>query len=187
MNRKKYILIAVALLALLAVGISLARRPAKAPATGIPAGKQAPAARVEDSIFVIDGEPVTLADGYAIVMDAPDSAAATVTRLFGEPVAADLDADGDMDAAVLISVDSPGSGTFYYAAAAIKEDWGFRGTEAFLLGDRVAPQTLEVRDAVIIANYADRNPGEPMTARPSLGVSKYLRIEGGELKETVKP
>ncbi|HJV33295.1 MAG TPA: hypothetical protein VJ694_04680 [Patescibacteria group bacterium] len=180
----KRLLIAAAVLVTLGAGCAKKPQP---PAAGAPAGKQAPAARVEDAIFIVDGTPVTMNDGYSIVMDAPDSQAATVTRVFGLPVVADLDGDGDLDAAVELTKDTPGTGTFYYVAAAIKEDWGFRGTETYPLGDRIAPQTLEIHDAVIVANYADRKPGEPMTTQPSVGVSKYFRVVDGQLQETPKP
>ena len=179
MNRRTYP-IAIALLVLLGAGC-------KADAPGVPSGKRPPATRAEDAIYIVEGAPVTLQDGIAVVKDAPDSAGATVTRVFGAPVSADLDADGDADAAVMLSRETPGTGTFFYVAAAIKEGWGFRGTEAYPLGDRIAPQTLEVHDALIVANYADRNSGEPMTTQPSVGVSKYFRIVDGQLQETAKP
>jgi hypothetical protein len=39
----------------------------------------------------------------------------------------------------------------------------------------------EIRNEVLIVNYADRAPGEPMTAQPSVGVSKYLILKNGAL------
>ena len=155
--------------------------------TGASTGKRAPATRTEDAIFVVEGEPVALNGGVAEIRLSADAAVTTTTRIFGEPVEADLDADGDMDAVVWLTRDGGGSGTFYYVAASIKEDWGYRGTEAYPIGDRIAPQTLEFRDSLIIANYADRKPGEPMTEQPSVGVSKYFRLEAGELQPTEQP
>jgi len=175
-------LIAAALLVLLGAGCG---QPENGPG---PAGKKrAPAQRVEDAIYVIEGRPVTFDDGTAIVMDAPGSSAATTFNIFGTPVTADLDSDGDADAALTITVDTPGTGTFFYVAAAIKEDWGYRGTEAYPLGDRIAPQTLEVREGLIVANYAERAEGEPMTAPPSVGVSRFYRIVEGQLQEAPQP
>lgn len=181
----------VIIAALLLMGAGCADAPAAHPpaesapeAPSEPTAKRPPAAKPEDSIFIIDGAPVGLMDGQASEAAAPGSESAIVTRIFGVPVAADLDLDGDTDAAVMLSRETPGSGTFYYAAASIKEDWGYRGTEARLLGDRIAPQTLEVRDGLIIANYAERKPGEPMTAQPSVGVSRTYVLFGGELQET---
>ena len=190
MNRTRLFLIAIGLFVVTAFIVSVAipggQRTTAPKSAERQAAQRAAAVKVEDSVFIIDGEPIGMTNGYAIVLDAPDSAA-TVTRIFGVPVLDDLDGDSDLDAAVMLSKSVPGSGTFYYVAASIKETSGYRGTEAFLLGDRVAPQNVEVNDGLITANYADRQPGEPMTTRPSVGVSKYLRVQGGELKEVPKP
>jgi hypothetical protein len=49
-------------------------------------------------------------------------------------------------------------------------------------GDRIAPQTTEYHGfsglpgGYIIVNYADRNPGEAMTTRPSVGKSVWLKL-----------
>ena len=64
---------------------------------------------------------------------------------------------------------------------ALNANGGFRGTNAVLLGDRIAPQTIEIRDGVVIANYADRRPEESMAVLPSVGMSKYLVVKAGKL------
>jgi hypothetical protein len=59
----------------------------------------------------------------------------------------------------------------------------YQGTNAVLLGDRIAPQTIDIRNGVVIANYADRRSNESMTTPPSIGKSKYLAIKEGRLEE----
>lgn len=179
MHPSKY-LFAAAVLVTLGAGC-------KADTAEAPAAKRAPAAKVEDSIFIVEGMPVTMNDGYAEEAPTADAATKTVTRIFGVPVPGDLDGDGDLDAAVILSRDPQASGTFYYVVASIKEDWGYRGTEAYPLGDRIAPQTLEIKDGVIIANFAVRAEGDPMTTPPSIGVSNYYRIEDGEMTSIENP
>jgi len=68
----------------------------------------------------------------------------------------------------------------------LKTSNGYQGTNAVLLGDRVAPQTTEIRNRQLIVNYAERSINEPMTVRPSLAVSKYLVVHGTTL-ETSQP
>ena len=56
-----------------------------------------------------------------------------------------------------------------------------------LLGDRIAPQTTEVsrnprHKNVIVVNYGDRRPDEPMTGQPSVGKSVYPILDA----ETVR-
>jgi hypothetical protein len=98
---------------------------------------------------------------------------------FGNEARGDLDGDGVDDAAFIITRDGGGSGTFYYVGVAFATPQGYQGTNAVLLGDRIAPQTTEIRDKKLIVNYADRKPGEPMTTRPSVGVSKYFQVVNG--------
>jgi hypothetical protein len=75
-----------------------------------------------------------------------------------------------------------GSGTLFYAVAALNTDAGYVGSDGYLLGDRIAPQTTVVsphprHKNVIVVNYHDRRPGEPMTAEPAVGKSVYLKLD----------
>ncbi len=136
-----------------------------------------------NATYIIDGKPVTLLNGRAEESAAPGSAAKVQTMVFGEPIKGDLNNDNIQDAAVILVQNSGGSGTFYYVAVAVNTGNEAVGTNAILMGDRIAPQTEEIRNGQLIVNYADRNQGEPMTARPSLGVSKYLNVVNGTLLE----
>ncbi|MDF1551690.1 MAG: Gmad2 immunoglobulin-like domain-containing protein [Deferrisomatales bacterium] len=99
----------------------------------------------------------------------------------GEPTHGDLDGDGVDDTALFLGHDPGGSGTFYYVAVALRRGNGYRGTNAVLLGDRVAPETLVVRNGVLIAGYVDRRAGEPMSASPTVRATAYLVLQGTEL------
>ncbi len=138
----------------------------------------------KNATYLIENQPVTLINGRAEAASAPGSVSKTVTQYFGNEAKGDLNGDGIPDLAFLLTQTSGGSGTFYYAVAALQQaDGGYAGTNGILLGDRIAPQTTEIKNGQIIVNYADRNQGEPMTARPSVGVSKYLNVEGATLAE----
>lgn len=121
----------------------------------------------KDAVYTVDGVPHTLGESGV--------------AYFGNDVLGDLDGDGASDAAFLFTYDGGGSGTFYYVTVALHKDGGYTGTNAVFLGDRIAPQTTEIRGREVIVNYADRKPGEPMSAQPSVGVSKHLKIENGAL------
>lgn len=137
--------------------------------------------------YFVDGEVITFVDGRHEREIIAGSSLRETIQVFGVPVAGDLNGDGIEDMAVLLVKNSGGSGTFYYVAVAIQEVGGWRGTNALLLGDRVAPQNVEIRNGVVIANYAERAPGESFADRPSVGVSKYSIFENGVLKEILKP
>jgi hypothetical protein len=121
--------------------------------------------------FTIDGQPATLGDS-------------SNTKYFGNEAKGDLNGDGLEDVAFLITQSPGGSGTFYYAVVALKTSGGYVGTNGVLLGDRVAPQTTEIKNGQLVVNYADRKPTDPMTTAPSVGMTKYLVVSGTTLSET---
>lgn len=132
--------------------------------------------------YLIDGKPVTLVGGKAEIESAPGSASKVITRYFGNELKTDLNGDGREDIVFLLTQESGGSGTFFYVVAALNTDHGYIGSDGYFLGDRIAPQTTELSQNprhkyVIVVNYADRATGEPMTARPSVGKSVYLKID----------
>ena len=137
-----------------------------------------------NTTYTVEGESITLVAGAFEKETAPESATKVQTSVFGEPTVGDIDGDGDLDAVLLLVQNPGGSGTFYYIAGALNTDGNYQGTNAILLGDRIAPQVVEIKGRQIIANYAERKPNEPLTARPSVGQSKYFMVSGGELVES---
>lgn len=140
------------------------------------------AASYKDAAYYIDGTLVQLVGGEAHTDAAPGSAAKVVTRYFGNELEVDLNEDGRKDVVFLLTQNTGGSGTFYYAVAALNTPRGYVGSDAYLLGDRVAPQTTELSQNprhknVVVVNYADRAPGEPMTAQHSVGKSAYIKLD----------
>ena len=170
--------------AALCVALALAMRQVSGAAAGglLPLGGPAGGARgLRSGTFQVEGQVVTLVDGVSETPAAAGSAARIVTRYFGSEATGDLDGDGRADAAFLLTQSRGGSGTFFYVVVALARDGGYEGTNAVLLGDRVAPQSVWVSDGALVVTYAERAPG--MTARPSVGVSKTLRVSGGALVE----
>jgi len=139
-----------------------------------------------NATYTIEGSEIRLAGGCSQLQTAPGSAMRTRTLAFGNPVYGDLDGDGDEDAAVILVQDPGGSGTFYYIGAALGVKGGYRGTNAVLLGDRVTPLKVDIRNGVIFIDYRDRRPEEPMAIPPSIGNSAYLTLKSGNLT-AIKP
>ena len=126
--------------------------------------------------YVIEGQRIKLADGLREAETSPGSASRIVTRYFGNELKTDLNGDGREDVVFLLTQQRGGSGTFFYAVAALNTTAGYLGSDGYLLGDRIAPQTTVVsrnprHKNVIVVNYGDRRPDEPMTAQPSVGKS----------------
>lgn len=152
--------------------------------TTAPATTEKPA--FMSATFEIEGIFVPLVDGEAAVDAAPDSASRITTRYFGNEAYGDLNGDGKEDVAFLLTQNGGGSGTFFYVVAALQTESGYQGTNAILLGDRIAPQTTLIEDGKIIVNFAERKPDEPFTAQPSVGASKYLWVLDGKLVDNPK-
>ncbi len=157
----------------------------------------------KNATYVIDGQSVTLKNGLSEVPAAPNSALKITTRYFGNEVRRDFDGDGLEDVAFLVTQQTGGTGTFYYVVAALQKEnpspvgsiehenpptHYYVGSHGFLLGDRIAPQTTNLRnrasatktaaeDKVIVVNYADRKPGEGFATPPSVGKSVWLLLD----------
>lgn len=137
---------------------------------------------IKNGTYEIEGQSVRLDDGYAEIVDIPGSNHKSVIKYFGNEASGDLNGDNNPDKAFLFTKDNGASGTFFYVVAALKANKGYVGTNAILIGDRIAPQNTEIRDGILIVNYADREPGQPMTSSPTAGISKYLRVIGEKLE-----
>lgn len=159
------------------------------PSAGMPAGGCKAAAIAASSpanaIYTLEGKAVTLNDGTAQTNDPSAGASQTTTKIFESNAQGDINGDGLADTAVILTQNSGGSGTFYYIAAAINSAGGYKGTNAVLLGDRIAPQNNQIQNGEIIVNYADRKAGEDFSVQPSEGKSMYLVYSNNEL--TPKP
>ena len=134
-----------------------------------------------NAVYRIEDQPIALTEGRCETACLPGAVARATTEVFGSPAYGDLDGDGDEDAALLLVHDPGGSGTFYYVAAALQEPGGYRGTAGVLLGDRILPRDLHIKNGVLRADYLDRRAEEPMAAAPSVDQSRYLVCEEGEL------
>lgn len=153
---------------------------ASAPVT--PASGPAPAVEASfdarNSSFTLEGRPISLRNGVSVLPSAPGSASSITVRHLGSEALGDLNNDGRDDLAFVVSREGGGSGTFYYAVAAIASAEGYRTTNAFPVGDRIIVQSLTIprNSNELHVNFAERQPGEPMTARPSADAVLLLRV-----------
>lgn len=190
-------ILAIETLSAIPIGEKVAMAMAEVPREGIrfldasperiPVAEGGPASSPLDAAYMIEGRWISLRDGRHEEPAAPGSAAKAVVRVSGRPAFGDLDGDGDEDAALILAHAPGGSGTFYYAAAAINEGGRYRGTNAVLLGDRISPETTAIRDGVVFIEYADRRPGDPMAQAPSVAGRKVMVLRGGLLTESGPP
>jgi hypothetical protein len=117
----------------------------------------------KETTYLVDGEQVTL-------------------QYFGNKATYDFDGDGRLDTVAIFTQNTGGSGTFYYVAATLNTAQGYVGSQAFFLGDRIAPQTTEISQSpaapgVVIVNFADRKPSESFVTPPSVGKTVWLKFD----------
>lgn len=179
---KKYLSIAVVIIIVLLVALFFRGNKAVAPTnvesptiSTSPTTSTITASSPLNATYELDGESITLVGGTATV-------GRTTTEFFGRPVYGTV--SGTSDTAVLyIAQETGGTGVFFYVAAATKVDGKYRGSKAVFIGDRIAPVNIRIVNGEVEVNYADRKPNEPMSADPSVGVTKYFVLKGGELVE----
>lgn len=139
--------------------------------------------------FTVDEKEVTLVNGISETEAAPGSASKVTTTYFGNEATGDLTGDGVPDTAFMVSQSTGGSGLFYYTVVAVKTENGYKTTNAFFIGDRIAPQNMYIPGGSmeLQVNYAERKQDEPMTAQPSQGVTKLLKVTSeGKLEGLMK-
>lgn len=141
------------------------------------------AADYKNATYTIEGQSVPLVDGHAETPATPGSPDMVDTEYFGNEAAGDLNGDGMNDVAFIVTQDPGGTGTFFYIVVALKTLTGYQGTNGVLLGDRIAPQSTEIKNGELIVNYAERAASDPMSAEPSVAVSKHLKVQSTTLVE----
>jgi hypothetical protein len=130
-----------------------------------------------NATYKIEGKEVRLVNGKS---EEPilGSSSKVVTQYFGNEVESDLNLDGRKDIVFLLTQQTGGSGTFYYVVASLNKEGGFIGSLGVLLGDRIAPQSTEVKENnIVVVNYADRKLGESFAVQPSVGKSIWLKLD----------
>jgi hypothetical protein len=172
----KYILWLLGIVAVAAVAFVLFNHHIYTEKQGDTAGQPG----YKDIAYLVEGQAVQLHGGSAET-PIPNSSSKSVTRIFGNEAEGDLNGDGVSDIAFILTQSAGGSGTFFYVAAALKSESGYTGTNAVFLGDRIAPQSTEIRDGKLVVNYATRRDGEPFSVMPSFGVSTWLHVTGTTL------
>jgi hypothetical protein len=127
--------------------------------------------------FILSEQIYTLINGKVEREISPGSTSKEVVQVFGEPIYGDLNGDGIKDAVMYLTQNSGGSGTFFYIVEAINYNGIYKGTNAMLLGDRIAPQNINIIDGRAVVNFAERKAGEPFSTPPSVGKSVYIQYD----------
>lgn len=125
-------------------------------------------------------------DGYATFVSGvyEDQEARVKATIAPSPRAnGDLNGDTSPDAAVTIIADSGGSGVFSYVSAVLNNAGLAQPTDTVFIGDRVTVSNLSIENEQLTVNYLDRAAEEPMSAKPTVPMSKTYTLQDGKLVE----
>jgi hypothetical protein len=131
-------------------------------------------------------QPIRLTGGYFEGSPFVEAGASRPTvMLLPEPVAlGELDGDGQQDAAVLLAMNSGGSGTYIYLATVELRDGAWTNTATTLLGDRVQLHGLTIEDDQISLTLLSHGPDDPACC-PTLATTRRFRWNDEQLVEAV--
>ncbi len=129
----------------------------------------------KNTTYTIDGKKVTLKNGVA---ESESVSAKIITRYFGNEVKGDFNGDGREDVAFILTQEKNDKSILYYVVTALSAGKLYIGSDGFLLGDRIAPQTTVLgKNNSIVINYAIRKSGESFDISPSIGKSVRLLLD----------
>src|SRR6187551_1915058 len=112
---KKYIFAVIIIIALVWIVIANKNKKEEVVVENIVPPAAVVVSDYRNMTYQIEGQSVTLKDGYAQTTD-PETDTAVETRYFGNHVTGDFNGDGFEDVALLLTRNPGGSGTFYYLA-----------------------------------------------------------------------
>lgn len=98
-----------------------------------------------------------------------------------EPAAfGDLNSDGQVDAAVILAINSGGSGTFFNLIVVLDQNGTPVQAGSSYIGDRQLIKNLEIDNGRIILDYLTQGPGNPLCCPNEHRLRSYL-LENGVL------
>ncbi len=112
------------------------------------------------------------------------NSSAQITVQFNDLTAnGDLNNDGAQDAAVILTAQTGGSGTFYYLYGVLNDKGTPKPSSPELLGDRIKLKSLTIQGGEILANFLTQGPKDAMT-NPTLDTTRQYRLQGSALVNT---
>lgn len=125
---------------------------------------------------------VNLHDGYYQTGSDPDD---FITARLEHYAIGDTGGDGNNDAAIILSSQGMGSGTFYELTALITGNREISQTNSIVIGDRVKIESLSIEQGRIILDVVTHTPDDPSCCPSERGMRRF-HIDGKRLVETNK-
>jgi len=131
--------------------------------------------------YSIEGNQFTLRDGAVSHTSVLNSAVSEKVTLTGEPTTVDINSDGNKDAIVILKHEPGGTGSYYYVAAAFRQDDEYVTSPAVLLGDRVVISGIDITAEGFNVRYLDRRPDQDFSMQPTTPILARFTVNKQEL------
>lgn len=148
-----------------------------------PSEPSAPAFDAKNSSFSIENMPVQLVNGKHVAELQAIRGAKIETNYYGKDIQGDINNDGKDDHAFFVTQTSGGTGWFFYVILDLASGDGYAPLSTSIIGDRIAPESLEMRDSKLYVNYLDRKPSEAMVTEPTVHTTKVFQLDHSGLSE----
>ncbi len=162
-------------------------KEAAAAVTALPAATQAPVPELTEAMLknakyeLRDLGAFQLVDGR--YEQKYGEGATQVNRVaFQRAALGDLNDDKSGDAAVILTWNGGGSGTFINLVAVINKSGAPQQVAAELLGDRVQVKSLSIVEGRVVVQMVGFGPNDPLCC-PSLEMTRTYRLEGNTLRQ----
>lgn len=130
--------------------------------------------QVNNTQYVIEGRTIQFTNGMATLQPTGTAQIDQQHVAFG-----DLNGDGLGDAAVILTTQPGGTGTFFYLVALLDVNGSPSQAVTILLGDRISVQNLAVTNGEISVQFLTRGPTEPFSTPPTIPVNLLVTLPGG--------
>ena len=111
------------------------------------------------------------------------SSAKVVVTLQSGAATGDLEGNGIQDAAAVLTVQTGGTGTFYYLFAVLNDRGTPKPIASTKLGDRIKLNALTIQGGEIVVDMVTQGPKDSM-AKPTLAVISKYKLLGSQLVST---
>ncbi|MBM3127031.1 MAG: hypothetical protein FJ009_00165 [Chloroflexi bacterium] len=112
------------------------------------------------------------------------NASAQIAVAFNEVLSVgDLNGDGIADVAIILTLNSGGTGTFYNLYGVLNDQGAPKPSAPEVLGDRIKLKSLTIQGGEINANFLTQGPKDSM-ANPMLDTTRKFKLQDGKLVST---
>lgn len=103
--------------------------------------------------YNINGAVFSLKDGVSVNESTSSPAPKNRLSLYGDPIYADFDQDGDIDAATVLVDETGIDGEYYYGVLVANDSGIFRPTNVIYLGNNISAPVVKSIDGHVVYSY----------------------------------